>query len=174
MKKYVIFLIFLPILFAGCLNQAKTKIKESVPSTVNINQASQESGKKEINSNTNQVLLEYNNVNQDQKNNEKKDIKVSLILKFAGQEEKYEVNLEAGQTVFDLLVMAAAQNNFSVKFQNYPEMGVFITEIHGQENGQGNKYWQYTVNDHYAEKAADKLEIKEGDVVIWEFKESSF
>lgn len=53
-------------------------------------------------------------------------------------------------------------------------MGVMINEIKGLTNGQDNKYWQYAVNGQYADKAADKWPLKEGDRVTWEFKESSF
>lgn len=158
-------LLFLPLLLAGCLNRPAVKNERA---GINSGQAKVQSEEGVFNSSIGP------SINQENQIPEAKRINVSLILKFAGQEEKYDETIEAGQTVFDLLTLAAAKNGFSLKFQNYPEMGVFITEIHGQENGQSNKYWQYTVNDHYAEKAADKLELKEGDIVTWEFKESSF
>ena len=164
MKKIILFC--LPLILAGCLNQSAVKDKkESLLNTGNsISQVNDSSSL--INSDL--------NINEAEKKPAAKEINVSLVLKFEDQEKNYQEVLEEGQTVFDLLVMAAAKENISLKFQNYQEMGVFITEINNIENGKDNKYWQYTINGKYAEKAADKMELKEGDMVSWEFKESKF
>lgn len=162
MKKII--LVCLPLVLAGCLNQSVVKNKKS--SLPQINNAVNTAQESNINSDL--------NINKTEEPATVKKINVSFVLKFNGQEKNYAETIEKGQTVFDLLVLAAAKNNLSLKFKNYPEMGVFITEINNIENGKDNKYWQYTINGKYAEKAADKMELKDKDVVTWEFKESNF
>ena len=96
-----------------------------------------------------------------------------LILKYDNNEDKYELEIEQGKTVFDLLKQASEENNFSLEYQNH-NIGVFIKEIKGIKNGKDNKYWQYTVNSKYADKAADMWELKNDDIIEWKFIESQF
>lgn len=77
---------------------------------------------------------------------------------------------QASTTVFDALKNVADKNKFEIKYNNNYSFGVFIESIAGIKNGDGNKYWQYYVNSKLGDVAADKKEIKAGDVVEWKFE----
>ncbi len=74
-------------------------------------------------------------------------------------------------TAFAFLLEASHRQGFTVAWANYrlPE-GVFVTTINGASNGEGGRSWHYLVNDLCGDRAADKKEIGDGDVVLWTFE----
>ncbi len=112
-------------------------------------------------------------VNQPANTPQTKLIDIILIFKYDNREDNYNLKIEKGKTVFDLLKLSSEKNNFSLEYQNY-DIGVFIKAIKGIKNGKDNKYWQYTVNSRYADKAADNWPLKDGDVIEWSFTKSQF
>ncbi len=75
-------------------------------------------------------------------------------------------------TVFKLLLECKERYNFSVGYihwQGYD--AVFVNSINGTQNGEGDMWWQYYVNNIYGDIASDKKEIFDGDLVEWRFEE---
>lgn len=97
-----------------------------------------------------------------------------LILNYNKNKDEYNLKIEEGRSVLDLLKLASEKNNFSLKYQNYKGIGAFVEMINEIKNGQDNQYWQYTINGKYADKAADKWKLKNNDSVEWRFTKSQF
>jgi hypothetical protein len=75
-------------------------------------------------------------------------------------------------TVFKLLIECSTVYNFPVTstyWQGYES--VFVNSINGTQNGEGDMWWQYYVNDSYGEIGCDRKEIFDGDLVKWRFEE---
>jgi hypothetical protein len=106
------------------------------------------------------------------------EIRVSLIIDFSDGKIITCNNqiLKKGSTVFDLLKICSQnpQNPFEIEYTVYPELGVFIKRIGDKTNGENEKYWQYWVNNEYAQVGAGSYQLKEGDIVEWKFVKSQF
>ena len=82
-----------------------------------------------------------------------------------------ELSVAEGDTVWSLLERtAAASGELSVTATDYGDLGILIGNINGYENGADKKYWQYWVNNEYADVAADKYVLEEGDVIEFHLK----
>ena len=93
-----------------------------------------------------------------------------LVVDF-GQDKKetFELPIIEQAFVFDLL----QGSGLELEFKEY-DVGVFIEAIEGVENGTGNKYWLYYVNEEMPMVSADKQPVKPGDKVEFRFEESTF
>ncbi|GEM_PF-509528 len=91
-----------------------------------------------------------------------------------GQIKSYRVGQLEGRTVFALLEKIAERENFKIETKTYQDMGILVESIAGVKNGTDNKYWQYWVNGELPMIAADKKEVKGGDIVEWKFATSPF
>lgn len=77
------------------------------------------------------------------------------------------------QTVLSLLNKIAQENSdFIVVTKDYGDLGVLVTSIAGAANGADDGYWQFWVNNEYAQIAADKYPVKDGDAIMWKFTNS--
>ena len=68
------------------------------------------------------------------------------------------------KTAFDSLTA----NNNTVEFQE-SSYGKMITSINNVPQGN-SKYWQYSINDQYAEVGADAYKCLGGEIITWELK----
>lgn len=99
-------------------------------------------------------------------------IRGSLMLDFGdGTIKTYELTPKEN-TVLGLLRAAAEKNKFEVDCSD-SKFGVFVEAIAGVKNTT-EKFWQFWVNNKFGDKAADRYEIKDGDVVEWKFIKSQF
>lgn len=80
----------------------------------------------------------------------------------------FPVEIKAGDTAFDILIRAAKENNFVVKYQMY-SFGVFVTQI-GQRAGDSSHYWAFYYNGQYSNVGASAQPIREGDVTGWNYE----
>lgn len=101
----------------------------------------------------------------------------------AAQAEKASVLVDTGekilvfkdlasenQTVLSLLQKIAQENSdFTLATKDYGDLGVMVAALDGVANGADNKYWQFWVNNGYAQIAADKYPVKPGDAIMWKF-----
>ncbi|MBP7875987.1 DUF4430 domain-containing protein [Candidatus Woesebacteria bacterium] len=71
----------------------------------------------------------------------------------------------ADTTAADLLKNSGAD----VEMTSYGDLGSFITSINGAA-GDADNYWAFYVNDEYAQQAADKTMLKDGDRVKFVFE----
>jgi hypothetical protein len=93
-----------------------------------------------------------------------------IINKEEGDIKEYEPEIFDDSTVFSLLEELAEKENFIIETTSYPEMGIFVESIDGLKGGTDNKWWQYWINEKLGEVAADKKEVKTGDVIEWRFE----
>lgn len=83
--------------------------------------------------------------------------------------------LQGGDTVWSVLDQLNKQYpDLAVGSDNYKDMGVLVKAINGYANGTGDEYWQYWINNKYADTAADKQTVKAGDVIMWKFTKAQF
>lgn len=68
------------------------------------------------------------------------------------------------KTAFDSLTL----NGNTVEFQD-SSYGKMITSINNVPQGNG-KYWQYSINDQYAEVGADAYQCLGSETITWELK----
>lgn len=98
-------------------------------------------------------------------------INVTLRIDYGDYTDEYRT-LTLNNTVYSLLLEGAEYYNFSVGYTLWPGYdAVFINAINGSQNGEGDLWWQYYVNDVYGEIGCDKKEIFEGNIVEWRFQE---
>jgi hypothetical protein len=74
-------------------------------------------------------------------------------------------------TVADFLFECANRYNFSVQktyWQGYKSF--LIKAIHGIENGEDNRYWQFYVNGRFADVGCSNYFLQDNDVVLWRFE----
>lgn len=70
-------------------------------------------------------------------------------------------------TPYDALVLIAKKNNLDLQTKQY-DFGIFVEGIGNQKNTK-DKAWIYFVNGKSGEVAADKYELKQGDIVEWKY-----
>jgi len=71
------------------------------------------------------------------------------------------------------LQQVTSENNIKLDFDASSPMGAFVKQIGDKINGQGDKYWQYWVNDSQPMVAADKYELGGGETILWTFRKSA-
>jgi len=76
-------------------------------------------------------------------------------------------------TVASFLFECAAYYNFSVQKEYWKGYhSFFITGIHDIENGDNGRFWQYYVNDQFADVGCSNYFLNDNDVVEWRFEPS--
>ena len=74
-------------------------------------------------------------------------------------------------TVADFLFECAEYYNFPVKKEYWGGYNSFFIEaINDIENGKDNMYWQYYVNDKFADVGCSNYFLNDNDVVEWIFE----
>lgn len=99
-------------------------------------------------------------------NQEKSVSKVNLSYG-DGKSDTFDYNFEGAKTAFDALEEMADQKSIKIESQKY-DFGVFIKSIAGYVNS-ADKAWIFYINGNSADKAADKYELRHGDVVEWKY-----
>lgn len=72
---------------------------------------------------------------------------------------------------FTALQRVAETEQLSLSYDPPAEMGVFVTEIAGDTNGEAGRYWVYEINDQRVPVAADRITLNPGDKLVWKFVE---
>lgn len=75
-------------------------------------------------------------------------------------------------TAYEALVNTAADELFTLKTKQY-DFGVFVEQI-GELPNTNDKAWIYYLNNKSATQAADKQEVREGDVVRWKYEKPMY
>ncbi len=121
-------------------------------------------------------LLIYTSDPQQNQHKEQSSTEVhTAFITIEGLYEYKKVDFTTNQTVLQLLqVLNQSDSRVALKTKEYSGMGTLVEGMVGKENGDENRYWQYTINGVMPQMGADMLEIKEGDRVEWHFVESEF
>lgn len=97
-------------------------------------------------------------------------VSVDLIIRTPTWRIDYRSNGTDNNTAFAVLQEASARLGFSLRYVRYTlPPGVFVTSINGTANGEDGRFWQYWVSSVYGSVAADHMEIRSGDTVVWDF-----
>ncbi|MFH1291641.1 MAG: DUF4430 domain-containing protein [bacterium] len=105
----------------------------------------------------------------------KKEIKQSFSLDLYVQDQKYQINIATGTSVYEAMELLQKQTDFEFIGKDYSSMGFFVQEINGIKNDQKQgKYWIYYINGESAKVGISNYIIKQGDVIKWKYEESKF
>lgn len=78
-------------------------------------------------------------------------------------------------TVASFLFECGTYYNFSVQKEYWKGYySFFIIGIHDIENGDNGRYWQYYVDDQFADVGCSNYFLNDNDVVEWRFEPSSW
>lgn len=91
---------------------------------------------------------------------------VEVRVDFGDEEEAVE--LVEAKTAYEALQAAAENRGWLIQVKNY-DFGSLVESINDQKN-TSDKAWIYFINGQAATQAADKQELKAGDVVEWKYE----
>lgn len=97
-------------------------------------------------------------------------IKAVMII----NDNKYEAEIKAGSSVYDLMNLLKNQNKIDFSGKNYSGLGFFIEEINGLKNNLGRKNWVYYINDKPAPVGISNYLINNNDIIKWKYEKKSF
>ncbi|MCL4382460.1 MAG: DUF4430 domain-containing protein [Patescibacteria group bacterium] len=97
--------------------------------------------------------------------------KLQTQIVIENEETRKEATVSA-KTALEALQNLAKQENLDLKTKQY-DFGVFVEGIGGVENTK-EKAWIYFINGKSAEVAADKYELKNGDIIEWKYIKPNF
>lgn len=99
---------------------------------------------------------------------------VSIVFQQNGQDYEYTATIDDKSTIYQLTEMAAQDKKLDFGFKDYGELGIMITRIGTQTNGEDQKYWQYYINGQLAQIGASAYVPNAGDKIVWKFEKSTF
>ncbi len=100
---------------------------------------------------------------------------ITIIITSDTWSLRHTYSTTKNSTVYTLLNETATRYDFSIQKTFFPGYdSFFIESINNIKNGQDNKYWQYKVNDIYADKGCSSYQLSDNDIVIWNFQKSSY
>jgi len=105
---------------------------------------------------------------------EKNKLVNNVSLKITSPDWTFDyLNIDTNNaTVADFLLECAEIHGFVVVYQNFSGYNsCYITSINGiKEEGTDGRYWQYYVNDEYADVGCSKYVLNDNDLVEWKFE----
>ncbi len=95
----------------------------------------------------------------------------SVTVKIQGSSinKIYQVEFRENDTAFSVLLRAGEENNFTISYQNYGSLGVFVDCIAGVCGGN-NYYWAFYYNGQYSDLGASSQPVSPGDITYWRFE----
>lgn len=96
------------------------------------------------------------------------DIRVDLTIDYGNGDTQVfpQEVLRSGETVLDLLENLERSQGITLQKRDFPGLGVFIEAIHGAHN-TNSSYWQFWVNEEYAQVGASQFKLQDSDKVLW-------
>ena len=118
---------------------------------------------------TGKTIPPVNNINQ-------KVTQTSTIsLTIEGLYSSKSISISEKETVLKILqTLNSEDQNLKLSTKEYSGLGTLVDGMNGNKNGTDGKYWQYKINGVIPQVGADKLELKNGDLVEWYFSKSEF
>lgn len=98
----------------------------------------------------------------------------SLMIDYGdGTIETYHrITIAPHETLFDMTRRVAQDEGLAFAYKNYAGLGSFVSQIGPAREMAQDVYWQYWVNNVYAQVGADSYEVAPGDVVLWKLTKS--
>ncbi|MFH1014098.1 MAG: DUF4430 domain-containing protein [Thermoplasmatota archaeon] len=100
---------------------------------------------------------------------------VKVIVTTFNWSREYTSEKTSNITVADLLFECLSFWNITADttyWSGYDSF--FIAGIGNYSNGKDNRFWQYYVNDRYADVGCSKYVLNDNDEVLWVFEESKW
>lgn len=79
------------------------------------------------------------------------------------------VAVQKDQTMFALIEQTAQKEKLAFEFKDYKDLGRLVTRIGDKKNGNGNKYWQFWVDNISPSVGADAYKVIPGTAIEWKF-----
>lgn len=98
-------------------------------------------------------------------NSVKKTISTTII---AGNETLH-LELQAGMSLYDALVLAKENKDIVFSGKNYSGLGFFMTDIGSLHSGNGKNLFYY-INNQEASVGVSSYLLKDGDIIEWKLK----
>lgn len=99
------------------------------------------------------------------------EIALSIMLDYGGGNVKvFNATSTPNTTLFDVMRDVTASNDIAFEYKEYSGLGRLIERIGPRANGEEGKYWQYWVNNNFAQVGADSYPVQDGDVILWKFE----
>jgi hypothetical protein len=104
--------------------------------------------------------------------NNQAEEKIKAVMLINGV--KYEAEVKAGSSVYDLMNVLKAENKINFSGKNYSGLGFFVEEIDGLKNNPAGANWLYYVNGQPAQVGISNYLIKANDIIEWKYEKKSF
>ncbi len=78
----------------------------------------------------------------------------------------------AHETLFALTKRVAEAHDIAFAYKDYANLGSFVSQIGPARELPSDVYWQYWVNNVYAQVGSDAYEVQPGDVIVWKLTKS--
>lgn len=95
---------------------------------------------------------------------------VTVEIQRLSNYQSYQVELKENDTAFSVLLRAAQENSFTISYQNYGSLGVFVDCIVGV-CGSNNSYWAFYYNGEYSAVGASSRRVGDGDITSWKLED---
>lgn len=82
----------------------------------------------------------------------------------------YKVDLKENDMAFSVLQRASEENNFTLSYQYYGDLGAMINCISGVCGGKDHKYWMFYYNGQFSSVGASSQPVFANDVTTWKFE----
>ena len=103
---------------------------------------------------------------------------VSLMLDFGNGEIMVFTGVlgKEKNNVFDFLEKITSENNLELGYKDYGGgLGVMVESINGITNNvEPGHFWQYWVDNSYAQIGASNYQLKNGDIIEWKYTKGQF
>ena len=98
---------------------------------------------------------------------------LSVTLEVA--DKKYQTQVPAGSTVYDLMKILQLEQNLQFVVKEYSGLGAFVEEINGLKNDStANKYWLYYINSQPAQVGISNYQLQANDLISWRYEKPNF
>jgi KaiC/GvpD/RAD55 family RecA-like ATPase len=92
------------------------------------------------------------------------------------ENQSYPINIEAGNTAYDLMKHAEAAGYIRFSTNDYGgDLGRLVEEINGIRNSaRDKKYWIYYINGKKATVGISNYQPQSGDIISWQYEDETF
>jgi len=151
------------------LNQEKNLLEVNIE-----NQSNMEEGSKPVNEQAvePQKIIESQSATTTKPAKIETEEKIKAVMLINGS--KYETEIKAGSSVYDLMNLLKSQNKINFSGKNYSGLGFFVEEINSLKNNPAGKNWLYYVNGKPAQVGISYYLIKANDIIEWKYEKKSF
>jgi hypothetical protein len=122
------------------------------------------------------IYVSTNDVFDNNTSSQKKFVKnVKVTISTPTWSSEYISVNTSNITVAELLFEFIEKQNITINKTYWPGYNsYFITQIGNYSNGDDNRYWQYYVNEKYANVGCSKYVLNNNDTVEWTFEKSNW